>query len=84
MMNQYDQAAPAFEDVLTRWTRTLGEDHPFRLKALNNLGRVQLKSGALVEAEQTLLLALTLRQAKLGADHPDVIRSLIDLGGAYL
>ncbi|MDA1208073.1 MAG: tetratricopeptide repeat protein, partial [Proteobacteria bacterium] len=84
MMNQYELAAPAFTDVLSRWTRTLGEDHPNRLKALNNLGRVQLKQGTLNEAEQTLLLALSLRQAKLGETHPDVIRSLIDLGLTYL
>ena len=51
---------------------------------MSNLGRVLLKQGELERAEQQLLEVLALREAKLGADHLDVIRSRIDVGLVYV
>ncbi len=84
MMEEYDQAAPLFEQVLEQWTLLFGEDHQNTLKAMNNLARVYQRQQKPEQAEPMFLRAMELRAAVLGEEHMDTLRSRIDLGGLYL
>jgi putative methionine-R-sulfoxide reductase with GAF domain len=67
------------EDILTRYRRVLGEDHPETLRSAHNLA-VGLR--ALGEHEQARQLhedTLTRRRRVLGEDHPDTLRSANNL-----
>lgn len=60
----------------------LWEDHPARIKALARLGQVQLRQERYEEAAATLAEAVALGRKALGAEHPDVLTTTLQLAGA--
>ena len=50
---------------------------------LNNVGAVHFVDGSLDEAKERYERALTLREAALGPEHPDVANTLNNLGNVY-
>ena len=51
--------------------------------SLNNLAELYRTQGRYAEAEPLYRRSLTIREAKLGPDHPDVATSLNNLAGLY-
>jgi tetratricopeptide (TPR) repeat protein len=53
-------------------------------RSLNNLGELARRRGNLNEAERLFLRALAVKEAGLGADHPDVATTLNNLAQVYV
>ncbi|HLU24611.1 MAG TPA: serine/threonine-protein kinase [Longimicrobiales bacterium] len=72
--------------VLTLLERGVQEAHvlenepAMKAEVLETLGEIFQKLGDFARAESLLVAALDLRRERLGADHPDVVPSLIALG----
>jgi eukaryotic-like serine/threonine-protein kinase len=60
--------------------KVLGEEHPYVVKSIANLGEVMRLRGNLAEAHAVLLAAISIQRKLLGDDYPDTISSLGSLG----
>ena len=65
-MGDLNQAEVSTRDVLERWSRLLGEEHPNTLTTLNNLGAILSELGRFEEAEAVLRRAVALRRKVFG------------------
>jgi tetratricopeptide (TPR) repeat protein len=52
--------------------------------SLNSLGELYRRQGRARDAERMFLRALAVKEARLGADHPDVATTLTNLGLLYV
>ena len=75
----YDDARRLLEWALEIRLRAFGDSHPVTATSLHGLGVVLEERGEHRKAEDLMLRALAIRE-RLPADHPDLGRSLIDLG----
>ena len=75
-------AEPLFVDVLARWRRVLGADHPTVAFALTNLGSLYMRRHEPARAVPLYTEALAIRRARLTPMSPDVATSLWNLGSA--
>jgi len=82
----YDAAFPLQESALEKRRRTLGEEHPSTLIAINNMGILLQDQGRLAEAEPFFRETLEKRRRTLGEEHPDTLacaQALVDLYTAW-
>ncbi|MDM0025443.1 CHAT domain-containing tetratricopeptide repeat protein [Variovorax saccharolyticus] len=79
---QYDDARKFSEWALDIRERSFGDSHPVTASSLHSLGMVLDQQGESRKAEELMMRALAIRE-KLPADHPDLGRSLIDLGAHF-
>ena len=56
--------------------RVLGNDHPYTIASVNNMGLLLQDQGKFAEAEPLLREALEASRRALGNDHPDTIISV--------
>lgn len=78
---KYDKAEDFFSKALLL---SVTSGIPFDLsELLNNLGAVYVVDRKFEKAEQVLNHALTIREAEVGASHPDLISTLDGLGMLY-
>ncbi|HSV61097.1 MAG TPA: CHAT domain-containing tetratricopeptide repeat protein [Variovorax sp.] len=77
--SQYADAQKFFEWALEIRERAFGDSHPVTASSLHSLGVLLAERGEYPKAEALQLRALAIRE-KLPADHPELGRSLIDLG----
>ena len=75
-------AEPLFVDVLGRWRRVLGTDHPTVAFALTNLGSLYSRRHEPARAIPLYTEALAIRRARLTPMSPDIANSLWNLGSA--
>ena len=73
---------PLFTDVLARWRRVLGPDHPTVAFALTNLGGLYIRKHEASQAVPLYAEALAIRRARLAPLSPDIATSLWNLGAA--
>lgn len=78
----YPAALDGWSDLLDLIDRGNSPDPVMRARALSNLGVVHENLGHAEQAERHHRDALKLRGNHLPSDHPDVINSTINLGGA--
>jgi tetratricopeptide (TPR) repeat protein len=71
-----------FVDVLARWRRVLGADHPTVAFALTNLGSLYMRRHEAARALPLYSEALAIRRARLTPLSPDIATGLWNLGSA--
>ena len=84
------KSVPLLEQALQQSTELLGADNDFtqilieRLGSLlNDAGTTAYINGDMPQANQWFQKSVTLRQTKLGADHPDTLTSMSNLAVTY-
>jgi tetratricopeptide (TPR) repeat protein len=79
-----DEAEPIFRDAVEKSRRLLGEDHPYTLYFMMNVGNVLKEKGALPEAESVLRIALERRQRVLGKEHIETLATVESLAAVLI
>jgi tetratricopeptide (TPR) repeat protein len=74
------EAEVLYLDVLPRYRRVLGDDHPDTIVLLHNVSSVLLEQGRFSEAEPYLREAIERAQRTLGDDHPQTMMLVDHLG----
>ena len=72
----YEPATPLQEAALRTRRDELGDDHPFTLTSISNMGRLLQSQGKLTEAEPYCREALEGRRRVLGDDHQSTLGSI--------
>ena len=75
----YNSAHSNQEQVLTVWSRILGEEHPNTLAAMSNLAITLHAQGDLTRARTLGEEVLAIRRRILGQEHPDTLASINNL-----
>lgn len=76
----YAVAEPLYRNALEQLTRYVSPDHDLVPALHNNIGALLCRQGRLDEAERELKHALTLQEQLLGADNPERLFILLNLG----
>jgi Flp pilus assembly protein TadD len=63
--SRYAEAAELFEQILPRWRKERGDNHPDVLTLMNNLGAAQRQAGDYAGAEPILRETLALRRQRM-------------------
>ncbi|MDI3288615.1 CHAT domain-containing tetratricopeptide repeat protein [Polyangium sp. 15x6] len=79
-----DVAEPLLKAALAGAEESLPENHVQRAQYLHAMGLLLARRGDFAAAEARLKRALELREAVLHPDHPDIARTLRDLGDLYV
>jgi tetratricopeptide (TPR) repeat protein len=74
------EAEPYWREALEKFRRTLGEEHPYTLVSIGNMGSLLREQGRLSEAEPFHSEALEKRRRTLGEEHPQTITSINNMG----
>ena len=79
----YRGAEPLLRQAVDTDRRTLGNDHPQTLTALNQLANLYWFQDRYSEAEPLYLEVIEARRRVLGEEHPDTLRVRTDLASNY-
>jgi uncharacterized protein YegL/tetratricopeptide (TPR) repeat protein len=80
---QFQEAAIAYEALLSDQLSILGEEHPDVISTMANLAAVHQNLGDFEQALSLYGQALALRSRVLGADHPDTATTLGNLASLH-
>jgi serine/threonine protein kinase len=82
-LGEYDLALPHLEAAYEIRRRTLGEDHPDTLAAVQHLMRPYIAKGQIARTEPFVMKVLEARRRTLGPRHPDTLKAESDLAVMY-
>lgn len=69
---------------IVRPRRTLGEEHPDTIVAINNMGALLVNQGKFAEPATYLRDCMKRSRRVLGEEHPDTMRAINNLGALFL
>lgn len=78
-LNDHVRMRSAYEEARDIYQRAFGNEHLLYAQTINGLGVLELEQGRLDEAQRLLELALSIRSAQLGPEHPSLAASLNNL-----
>jgi hypothetical protein len=74
-----EEAERELRDILSRYLRTLGEEHPETLRCRSALAAVLAERGKLADAEKEIRECLRITEKACGKEHPDTLGHRNDL-----
>jgi tetratricopeptide (TPR) repeat protein len=80
-LGQYSAAVTTYRQVLMIREKSLGEEHPSTLMAMNCLAGVLKRQGKYEEAESIYRQTLATREKVLGKEHPDTLTTMDNFAG---
>jgi eukaryotic-like serine/threonine-protein kinase len=81
---QYAEARQLLQEALTVYRHDLGDENPYTLKVIHDLGTLHREQGRYQDANDLLCAARAGRRENLGPDHPDTLESMHELGVLHL
>ncbi|KAH8598604.1 P-loop containing nucleoside triphosphate hydrolase protein, partial [Bisporella sp. PMI_857] len=80
---RYNEAEAPFVEVMERYERVLGLEHPSTLTSMANLASTYRDQGRWKEAEDLEVQVMETRKRVLGPEHPDTLTSIASLASTY-